>query len=662
MSKFFFFLQFFILFSISFAFFDFLKTKTNKIPVNKESFDLKFLGIHPSNLPYYKESSTFFCDNNTKELTLDQLNDDYCDCLDGIDEPGTSACSYINQNPDKDTVFSSSNFKYSSTINKSLFYCENKGYNPAFLNTNKVNDGYCDCCDGSDEVNSQTVCYNTCKEKFEENKNKNLNKLNNFLSAYAINKNYYNTQYNLYQNNENLIKLIENDIKIKDEIQIESERLLNSIKEKIKSSYLPTIELNKLDFNKMLLLNINNVEHYVPYLVNLMKLFNIEEYTLSRYFDYDINDHTNENENNIHEMNFNDEELDEERFLQEGHDEYNQEEVEIYLNENDINNNIIKEEDDQNKEENNKCKAFKHLNNLSSEDYNLIKSLCNSSNLLLELENVINKIIVSRNDFYLVLTLLELFTKNNYTWQYNYHELVNEIKKINEEKNNNNYKLCPFTYRDLEFTSCLNESILDDLKNNIKFEDKYYYLNDEYNKINAENNENLKVVNELQKKKYSMIDQFKLFNENNLNLLPILSIKDQCFPKNDGKFLYNFCIMKEITQKESTGNHNLVSLGTFSSFSIHSNDINEELIDEHSSSTTPYYFELNYTDGQMCWGHGRRVATVHVLCGKDNELVEVREPSVCSYYLKFYSPIACNLDYAEKNYLTQYLSEKDKEL
>ncbi|GBG34569.1 Glucosidase 2 subunit beta [Hondaea fermentalgiana] len=95
-------------------------------------------------------TASFRCDD-TKLLRLDQVNDDYCDCDDGSDEVGTSACSH-------------------SSKETSLFWCANDGFEPRAIPDSRVRDGICDCCDGSDEMvasNSKNrlanaPCSNTC--------------------------------------------------------------------------------------------------------------------------------------------------------------------------------------------------------------------------------------------------------------------------------------------------------------------------------------------------------------------------------------------------------------------------------------------------------------------------------------------------------------------
>ncbi|OIT33742.1 PREDICTED: glucosidase 2 subunit beta-like [Nicotiana attenuata] len=100
------------------------------------------LGISPQDENYYKGLSlgAIKCKDVSKKFTKSQLNDDFCDCPDGSDEPGTSACP------------------------SGKFYCKNTGHIPLFIYSSRVNDGICDCCDGSDEYDGKVECPNTCWE------------------------------------------------------------------------------------------------------------------------------------------------------------------------------------------------------------------------------------------------------------------------------------------------------------------------------------------------------------------------------------------------------------------------------------------------------------------------------------------------------------------
>ncbi|KAJ8759199.1 hypothetical protein K2173_004637 [Erythroxylum novogranatense] len=86
----------------------------------------------------YFASQLIKCKDGSKSFTRDRLNDNFCDCVDGTNEPGTSACS------------------------RGKFYCRNLGSTPQFIFSSRINDRICDCCDGSDEYDRGVNCPNTC--------------------------------------------------------------------------------------------------------------------------------------------------------------------------------------------------------------------------------------------------------------------------------------------------------------------------------------------------------------------------------------------------------------------------------------------------------------------------------------------------------------------
>ncbi|CAK8989274.1 unnamed protein product [Durusdinium trenchii] len=73
------------------------------------------------------------------DLPASVINDDYCDCADGSDEPLTAACAGVSAG------------HRAAPAAAPRFRCSNAGSIPRTVYSSMVDDGIADCCDGSDE-------------------------------------------------------------------------------------------------------------------------------------------------------------------------------------------------------------------------------------------------------------------------------------------------------------------------------------------------------------------------------------------------------------------------------------------------------------------------------------------------------------------------------
>ncbi|KAL0211390.1 hypothetical protein P9112_009688 [Eukaryota sp. TZLM1-RC] len=87
----------------------------------------------------------FTCSDGSLTIPYSFIDDNFCDCPDGSDEPTTNACAGISDSPTRS------------------FRCPQEPLGAKYISFSKVNDGVKDCCDCSDEY-EDPLCNKTCTD------------------------------------------------------------------------------------------------------------------------------------------------------------------------------------------------------------------------------------------------------------------------------------------------------------------------------------------------------------------------------------------------------------------------------------------------------------------------------------------------------------------
>ncbi|RHZ74133.1 hypothetical protein Glove_227g94 [Diversispora epigaea] len=237
-----------------------------------EEFIKKPRGVPKSKASLYeRKGPNWTCLDGSGFIPYEAINDEYCDCADGSDEPGTSACP------------------------NSKFYCENVGHIPAYISSSRVNDGICDpeCCDGSDEYDGKINCPNKCEE-FGAEYRKRVKEME-ILRAQGVNKKQEYIKYGQklkieLQNSLDFVNTDLNAAKIKyADREAELKKLEQLEKTKSDSSHLPVKEYNE---------RIKKYREKVKGLKDQVSLLQGNVDTLSRILQ-DLKNGHNQNENDI---------------------------------------------------------------------------------------------------------------------------------------------------------------------------------------------------------------------------------------------------------------------------------------------------------------------------------------------------------------------------
>lgn len=141
-------------------------------------FEPPVRGCSPATAAAYQtafETGTFKCLDGSKTLPVGAVNNDYCDCPDGSDEVGTSACAGLT-----------------SGLSSTVFTCVNTGHRRKALFLSRVWDGVCDCCDGSDESgNVHADCPNTCGSEYKAWRVANAERLKTLQQVSCVSSHFH---------------------------------------------------------------------------------------------------------------------------------------------------------------------------------------------------------------------------------------------------------------------------------------------------------------------------------------------------------------------------------------------------------------------------------------------------------------------------------------
>jgi len=148
----------------------------------------------------YDNNQNNLIENLKIKLPNSFVNDNFCDCKNGIDEYKTSACSGIinikNMDDNNDNNNNDNEYKEQVEI-QSMFTCNNSPFSPIRIPTSRIDDGVCDCCDGSDE---QWAEYNQNNFKIHVDKESNV-----LSSLFKFNSDSENDKISLYKSSLNPI-------------------------------------------------------------------------------------------------------------------------------------------------------------------------------------------------------------------------------------------------------------------------------------------------------------------------------------------------------------------------------------------------------------------------------------------------------------------------
>ncbi|CAG9984349.1 unnamed protein product [Clonostachys byssicola] len=116
------------------------------------------------------------------------------------------------------------------------------------------------------------------------------------------------------------------------------------------------------------------------------------------------------------------------------------------------------------------------------------------------------------------------------------------------------------------------------------------------------------------------------------------ALKDKCVSVDSGEYTYELCWLSKTSQKSKKG-HGHTGMGNFNRIDWEEAD-DEERLDGRSLGKGKRMV-LRYDDGQQCWNGPKRRTDVWLACAETEELWRVSESEKCVYKMEVGTPAAC---------------------
>lgn len=541
-----------------------------------------------------KYSSDYFICDGVVKLDQSQLNDEFCDCLDGSDEPGTNACS------------------------NGVFHCVNKGFKITTLPASRVDDQVCDCCDGSDEgVYAQ--CPNTCNQAAEREKEAMSKIRNAYATGSAIRSKLMETTSAELNALIAQLPKAEADTaafqasydaanKKLSEAKSMDEESRSEQKRKKKAEILTALDADSW--------SVSQVSTCLSNLLNVLGITEKDDVRLIAKLD-EVTEFLSTTtaaaevamDGSVTDL---DDPYGETGDYGEHYPPYGDDDVLPPSDDVDLDVPAAEVADGEKP-----CVLV-----TSASDPRLMPLCKEGQDHLERAKEFLLSVIKSRSAFREAM-LITGFFKQHKTFEGSASFALNSLA--------DSASGCP---NGLSAEICATQATLVHLASEREALNTVEpFLQQQFDAQQKEADairQQLVASQEVKKKAENAKKDMEFYKDN----LEFLALKNQCYSMMDGKYKYEVCILGDVTQQEEGGG-NKVTLGKF------------DTIDEGRTEKGAHFLTMHYAKGTHCHVHGARKADVSVTCAAEHALLSTSEPAICSYALEFESPLACTPEYAK---------------